>query len=184
MNPSKKIVLGVSGGIAAYKACELLRLFQKQDYDVQVMMSKNAKEFVGELTFQALSGHAVFSNLFDLQQEGQIGHIKIADECDAVVLAPASANIIAKLAVGLADDVLSTVTLATKAPVFVAPAMNVNMWEHKATQNNIKSIQSYGYNIISPESGDLACGWTGEGRLASPETIFEQVITQLSKKSS
>lgn len=175
MSPSKKIVLGVCGGIAAYKSCELVRLFKKAGHDVQVMMTKSAQEFVTAMTFQTLSGKPVATNLFDLTEESQIGHIQLADTADVIVVAPATANVLARAAHGLAEDVLSTVLLATRSPVVFCPSMNVNMWNHPATQANLKILKERGNHFVNPESGDLACGWVGEGRLAEPGEIFDFV---------
>lgn len=176
---TKPIVLGVTGGIAAYKACEIVRLFKKQGHRVAVVMTEGAQKFVTPLTFQTLSGHPVATSLFDLDQESQIGHINLADDGAALVVAPATANAIAKFAHGLADDLLSTIALATRAPLLVAPAMNVNMWEHAATQENLNTLKKRGAIIIEPESGELACGWTGMGRLAEPEKIVKTVLDAL-----
>lgn len=181
MASSKKIVLGVCGGIAAYKACELLRLFKKVGHTVQVMMTASAQKFVTSLTFQTLSQRPVLTDLFDLTQEDKIGHIVTADEADLIVIAPATANMLARAAHGLADDVISTVLLATKAPVLFAPSMNVNMWQHPATRDNVQTLKSRGVHFVDPENGDLACGWVGEGRMAEPEKIFAKVESLLNK---
>lgn len=177
---AKNLVLGVTGGIAAYKACELARLMIKGGHNVNVMMTKAACEFVTPLTFQALTGQPVATSLFDLTQESEIGHIRLADEADAIVIAPATADFIAKAAHGLADNIVNTVLLASKAKVFVAPSMNVNMYENPLTQKNIQILKELGYQIIDPEEGELACGWQGIGRLADPQRIFEQVCSGLS----
>ncbi len=171
----KQIVVGVSAGIAAYKSCELARLLVKAGHVVQVLLTPNAKEFVGPLTFQALTGRPVFSNLFDLTEESRIGHISVADAADLVVIAPATADLLAKAALGFADNVVTTVLLATKAPVLFCPSMNVNMWNHPATQKNVATLKSYGYRFVDPENGELACGWAGDGRLAEPATIFAEI---------
>lgn len=181
MKNPKNILIGVCGGIAAYKSCELLRLFKKAGHSVQVMMTASAQKFVSSLTFQTLSQRPVLTDLFDLTQEDKIGHIVTAGQADVIVIAPATANMIARAAHGLADDVISTVLLATKAPVVFCPGMNVNMWNHPATQENIKTLKSRGTHFIDPESGDLACGWVGEGRLAEPQQIFERVMRLLSE---
>lgn len=170
----KRIVLGVAGGIAAYKAAELVRLFVKAEAEVHVVMTAGAREFVTPLTFQTLSGHRVGTELFDLGQESEIGHIKLADRADLVVVAPATADLIARHAAGMADDLLATVLLATKAPVLLAPAMNVNMWEHPITQSNLTRLVSTGrVKVVGPGAGFLACRWTGPGRLAEPADIVE-----------
>ncbi len=166
-----RVLLGVSGGIAAYKACELVRLLTRRGHEVRVMMTAGAVEFVTPLTLQTLSGHPVRSELFAPGEESQISHIELADWADVVVLAPATANLIASLAQGLANDLVTTVCLATRAAVLVAPAMNVNMLQHPATQANLATLQERGVQRIGPDRGDLACGWTGEGRMVDPEVI-------------
>ena len=180
----KSIVLGVCGGIAAYKACELVRLLVEAGARVHVMMSRGGQEFVRPLTFQTLSGNPVHTELFDLTQEQEIGHIALADQADAVIIAPATANMLAKLAHGQADDIISTVLLATKAPVLIAPSMNVNMWDHFQTQANLKRLNEIGYHLLDPEAGYLACGWEGKGRLPDPEKIvarLKEIISGPSK---
>lgn len=171
----KTVVLGVTGGIAVYKAVELLRLLVKAGACVHVVMTKAATEFVTPLTFQTLSGNPVHTELFNLIQEQEIGHISLADRADAVAIVPATANCIGKLANGIADDLLTTTVMATKAPVLLAPAMNVNMYEHPVYQENEQKLRRLGYRIVDPEPGLLACGWQGKGRLARPELIFEAV---------
>lgn len=166
----KKIILGVTGGIAAYKACELVRLLVKENSDVHVIMSDAAREFVTPLTFETLSRNKVHSTLFE-----QMDHITLADEADLVVIAPATADFIAKAANGLADDLLSTLLLATKAPVLVCPAMNVNMWRHPAVQANLRRLKELNYSVLKPASGELACGWEGKGRLPEPNIILEVI---------
>jgi phosphopantothenoylcysteine decarboxylase/phosphopantothenate--cysteine ligase len=167
----RRIVLGVSGGIAAYKAAELVRLFVKAGAEVRVMMTEGARKFVQPLTFQALSQHPVAVDTFDLQQEATIGHIELADRAELLVIAPASADVIARLAHGLANDVVTTVALACRAPLLVAPAMNVNMWSHPATAANVALLRARGATIIGPGSGELACGWVGSGRMSEPPEI-------------
>lgn len=169
-----EIVVGVGGGIAAYKACELVRRFTKAGATVQVIMTRRAQKFVGPLTFQALTGRAVFTDLFSLTQESEIGHIHVADRADLVVVAPATANVIARLAGGFADDALTAVALATRAPLLLAPSMNVNMWQHPITQANLRRlIDVAGVRTVGPGDGFLACRWTGPGRLAEPGDIVE-----------
>ena len=171
-----KIVLGVSGGIAAYKAAEIVRLLQDRGISVQVVMTAAAQEFVRPLTFAALSGEKVITSMFgsDAEQpnvDSAVEHIAVAQSMDALLLAPATADTIAKFAQGISSDFLSTLYLATKAPVIVAPAMNVNMWEHPATQANLEILRQRGVHIVEPGSGYLACGMVGAGRLADPEQI-------------
>lgn len=169
-----KIVLGVTGSIAAYKACELVRLFVRGGDDVRVVMTSAAREFVTPLTFQTLSRNAVGFDQFAPPAEWKPEHIAYAD-ADAVVVAPATANTIAKMAHGIADDLLSSTLLATRAPVFVAPAMNDGMWDNPATQANLATLRVRGVKVIDPDSGPLACGTEGKGRFAAPETICAAV---------
>ena len=182
------ILLGVTGGIAAYKAAELVRTLQRQNVGVQVAMTESAEQFVRPLTFASLTGKRVLTSLWapsavadngDDNGGFEIEHITIAQAIDALVIAPATARTIAKLANGLADDFLSTLYLATRAPVLLAPAMNVQMWEHPAMQENLQRLRDRGVTIIEPEAGDLACGMTGTGRLAAVETIAAAVIAML-----
>jgi phosphopantothenoylcysteine decarboxylase/phosphopantothenate--cysteine ligase len=165
----------VSGGIAAYKACELVRALVEAGVSVQVVMTGNAQQFVTPLTLQTLSGRPVATDTFSLTQESEIGHIRLADQADAIVVAPATANVLAKMATGLADDLLSTLLLATRARVVVAPAMNVHMWEHPATRTNMRTLEARGVRIVGPGRGALACGYEGPGRLAEPGDIVEAV---------
>jgi phosphopantothenoylcysteine decarboxylase/phosphopantothenate--cysteine ligase len=176
------IVLGVTGGIACYKAVELLRLLLKDRLAVQVVMTRGATEFVTPLTFQTLSGRPVLTDTFNLTQESQIGHINVADSADLFVIAPATANVIAKIAAGMADDLLTTILLATRAPVLLAPAMNIHMYDHPILQENLRKLRRIGYHILEPDEGYLACGYEGRGRLPDPEKIFEAVRALLSKK--
>ena len=176
-----KIALGVCGGIAAYKAAELVRLFQDRGVRVQVIMTRAAQEFVRPLTFAALSGEKVITDLFGQGAEqpnidSAVEHIAVAQSCDALVVAPATADTLAKFAHGLADDFLSTLFLATTAPVAVAPAMNVNMWENAATQANLAKLKERGVRVVEPDAGYLACGMTGPGRLAANESIVATVM--------
>jgi phosphopantothenoylcysteine decarboxylase / phosphopantothenate---cysteine ligase len=179
MTDSRHIVLGVTGAIAAYKACELTRLFIRGGYVVHVIMTEHAQAFIAPLTFSTLSGNPVATGMFDGGAPETVKHIDLADEADLVVVAPATANIIAKVAAGIADDLLSTVILATKAPVLFAPSMNVNMYENRITQDNIKRLTDLGFQFVEPDIGWLACGWEGKGRLAEPARIFERARTLL-----
>jgi len=179
-----KVALGVSGGIAAYKAAELVRLLQDRSVRVQVVMTRAAQEFVRPLTFAALSGEKVITDLFgegaqEPNIESAVEHIAVAQAIDALVVTPATADVIAKFANGLADDFLSTLFLATTAPVVIAPAMNVNMWENRATQENIQRLRARGVRVVEPDSGYLACGMIGPGRLAANETIVHAVMEAL-----
>ncbi len=182
MLQGKNIVLGVSGGIAVYKVVELLRLLTKGGANVHVIMTKNAQEFVTPLTFQALSGNPVHTDLFSLYQEQEIGHISLADRADLFILAPATANLIGKVAHGLADDLLTTSVMATKAPVLIVPAMNSNMYENPIYQKNQKFLHDNGYHIMEPVTGSLACGWEGQGKLPAPEAIFAAAVSVLTPK--
>jgi phosphopantothenoylcysteine decarboxylase / phosphopantothenate---cysteine ligase len=173
MLEGKSILLGVSGGIAAYKAAELLRCFVKEQATVQVVMTAAAQQFITPLTLQALSGQPVCTDLFDLGLESQIGHIQVARAAQLAVLAPATANLIGKMAAGIADDYLTTVILATTAPVLVCPAMNDKMYAHPATRRNLQTLRTLGYHILEPESGPLACGEEGPGRLVELSDILE-----------
>jgi phosphopantothenoylcysteine decarboxylase / phosphopantothenate---cysteine ligase len=175
----RTIVVGMSGGIACYKACDVVRLLAKAGATVRVVMTKHAQEFVTPLTVQTLSGHPVATETFDLTQESEIGHITLADTADVVLIAPATANLLAKMAHGIADDLLTTVLLATRAPVIVAPAMNVNMWQHPATAANVRTLAGRGVQVIGPATGSLACGWEGAGRLSEPGDIVAEVERRL-----
>jgi len=177
-----KIVLGVTGGIACYKAVELVRLLVKASLRVRVIMTKSALEFVTPLTFQTLSGNPVATETFDLTQESQIGHINLADSADLFVIAPATANVIGKIASGIADDLLTTVLMATRAPVLVAPAMNIHMYENPILQENLRKLRRIGYHILEPAEGYLACGYEGQGRLPDPEKIAEEIKRLLREK--
>jgi len=171
----KNIIVGVTGGIAAYKSCELIRGLIKKQASVQVVMTKNATEFITPLTLQTLSGKKVAINTFDLQWESEIGHISLADSADLIVVAPATASFIGKVASGIADSLLSTVILATKAPIILCPAMNVNMYENPAVQENIEKLKERGFIIMEPGEGNLACGWEGKGRLPEIEDILAEI---------
>ncbi len=177
----KSILLGVSGGIAVYKSAELVRLLVKAGSSVRVVMTANATQFVTPLTFQTLSGNPVGTDLFSLEAESRIGHIHQARLADLIILAPATANLIAKMAVGIADDYLTTILLAATAPVLVCPAMNSKMWEHPATQRNINTLAEMGYAICQPASGALACREEGTGRLADLVEIMEWAFKMLSR---
>jgi phosphopantothenoylcysteine decarboxylase / phosphopantothenate---cysteine ligase len=181
-----RVALGVSGGIAAYKAAELVRRLQDRGVEVEVVMTRNACEFVTPLTFAALSGRKVITSQFgeaasasSANVESAIEHIAVAQRIDALVVAPATAEVIAKMAHGLADDFLTTLVLATKAPVIVAPAMNVNMWQNAATRENVEALRRHGFRIVDPDEGYLACGMTGAGRMASVETVAAAVFETL-----
>lgn len=176
-----KIALGVTGGVAAYKAAELVRRLQDEGLDVQVVMTRAAQEFITPLTFAALTGKKVITEMFGADSsapanvESAIEHMAVAQRIDLLLVAPATADILSKFAHGAADDFLSTLYIATKAPVVVAPAMNVNMWEHPATQENLATLRARGVHVVDPDEGYLACGMTGAGRLAATESIVRKV---------
>src|SRR5277367_6422750 len=180
-----RITLGVTGGVAAYKAAELVRRLQQDNFTVQVVMTRSAREFITPLTFAALSGQKVITDLFSGAENGEanlesaIEHIAVAQRTDLLLVAPATADILAKFARGIADDFLTTLYLAGTAPVIVAPAMNVNMWNHAATQENIRLLRDRGVTVVTPDEGYLACGMIGPGRLAGQEEIVAAVRTVL-----
>jgi len=180
-----KIALGVTGGIAAYKAAEIVRLLEQRGIRVQVIMTRSAQEFVRPLTFAALSGEKVITGMFSASEEHEpniesaIEHIAVAQSIDALLVAPATADVLAHFAQGIASDFLTTLYLATTAPVVVAPAMNVNMWNHPATQANLESLRQRGVRVVEPDSGYLACGMTGPGRLAENDSIVAAVLEAL-----
>jgi phosphopantothenoylcysteine decarboxylase/phosphopantothenate--cysteine ligase len=175
----RRILLVVTGGIAAYKTPELVRLLRRAGYSVRCAMTRAAAQFVSPLALQTVSGQAVRRELFDAAEEGQIDHIALADWAELVVVAPATAHSLAKFASGLADDLVSTVMLATRAPLLLAPAMNVNMWRHPATAHNVAALTDRGAHWVGPEAGELACGWEGEGRMSDPAVIALRVAALL-----
>jgi len=179
----RRVLLAVSGGIAAYKIPELVRQLRGAGHEVRCVLTRAGLEFVSPLTLQTLSQHAVRTELFDPGEEGQIDHIALANWGEVVVVAPATANLLAKMAVGIADDLVTTMLLATRAPVLAAPAMNVNMWRHAATQANLATLRDRGIRFVGPESGPLACGDEGVGRMAEPEAIAAVVKLLLGRPS-
>ncbi len=179
----KRIVLGVTGGVAAYKAAELARLMVKAGMDVQVVMTAAAGHFVGAATFQAITGHPVFQNLWDERVDNGMAHIDLTRGADAILVAPASADFLAKLVHGRADDLLSTLCLARDCPLLVAPAMNRQMWEQPATQRNIAQLGEDGVILLGPDIGEQACGETGFGRMVEPEDLLESVEARFQPKS-
>src|SRR5580692_8543225 len=176
-----RVALGVTGGVAAYKAAELVRRLQQDGLEVEVIMTRHAQEFITPLTFAALTGRKVITEMFSADDaapanvESAIEHIAVAQRIDLLLVAPATADVLAHFAQGMAHDFLTTLYLATKAPVLVAPAMNVNMWEHPATQENLQRLRARGVHIVDPDEGYLACGMTGAGRLAATDAIVAQV---------
>jgi phosphopantothenoylcysteine decarboxylase/phosphopantothenate--cysteine ligase len=179
MLKGKEIILGVTGGIAAYKAVELLRLLTKAGATVHVIMTAAAQQFVAPLTFQTLSANPVHTELFNLIAEREIGHISLADRADLCIIAPATANCIGKLANGIADDMLTTTVMATRAPVLLAPAMNVNMYRNPLYRRNEELLRAHGYRFVDPVRGALACGWEGEGKMEEPAAILEEALRTL-----
>ena len=180
----KNIVLGVTGGIAAYKAVELVSRLKKAGAEVHVVMTRAAQEFVTELTFREISGHAVATDMWGEVQEFHVEHIALAQLADLVVVAPATANFIAKAAAGIADDLLTTTLLATKAPIFVAPAMNTNMYENPLTQRNLEILRRFGVHVMEPAEGQLACGVSGKGRLPEPSALADEILRFFERKQS
>ncbi len=183
MLAGKRIVLGVTGGIAAYKAVELCRLFVKAGAQVRVIMTDAAKEFVSPLTFGTVSGNQVHSSLFAVMEHYSVTHVGLAEEADLFVIAPATANCVGKIASGIADDLLTTTVLAASCPVLLAPAMNVRMYDNRATQANLQKLAVLGYHTVGPESGELACGDYGRGRMAQPENIFSAAVLLFKRES-
>ncbi len=176
----RRVVLGITGSVAAYKSAELARLMIKRGYEVKCVMTEAACEFITPLLMESITGNPVLEDVFDAGDDNQIGHIQIADWADTMVIAPASANIIARLAHGFAECPVSTVALASKAQLLVCPAMNVNMWNNSITQENVQKLKARGIEIVEPEEGELACGWEGSGRLADPWEIFQNIRRTLS----
>ncbi len=183
MKDPRRILLAVSGGIAAYKAPEIVRALRRVGHDVRCALTPEALRFVAPLSLQAVSGHSVRQDLFDAGEEGEIDHIGLADWADLILVAPCTANLLAKMAHGLADDLVTAVLLATRAPVLVAPAMNVNMWNHPATQANLEELRARGVAFVGPESGELACGWEGQGRMSDPAELVEAADALLAPKT-
>ena len=173
---NRHVLLGVSGGIAAYKACEVVRRLRDADADVRVVMTESAERFVTPMTFQALSGQPVRSGLWDAAAEMGMGHLELARWADAILIAPASADLLAKLAHGFADDLLSTLCLATTAPLAVAPAMNHRMWLHPATQANVATLRERGVAVLGPANGPLAEGESGPGRMLEPQQLVQALL--------
>jgi phosphopantothenoylcysteine decarboxylase/phosphopantothenate--cysteine ligase len=182
MDP-RRILLAISGGIAAYKAPELVRALRRAGHEVRCALTPEAERFVAPLSLQAVSGQTVRKDLFDAGEEGEIDHIGLADWADLVLVAPCTANLMAKMSHGLADDLVTAVLLATRAHVLVAPAMNVNMWTHPATQANLEILRARGLSFVGPDEGELACGWEGQGRMSDPAVLVEAVEALLAPKT-
>jgi len=179
---NKKILFIICGGISAYKSLETIRLFKKNNAEIKTILTKSAKEFVTPLSVASLSQGKVYDDLFNVENETEMDHIALSRWADVIVVAPATANTIAKLSQGLSEDLASTVILASNKQVFLAPAMNVRMWEHQSTKDNLKILKSYGYKLIGPTIGDMACGEYGEGKMSNPFDIFNEVRNFLSNK--
>ena len=171
----KKIILIIGGGIAAYKSLDLIRLFKKQNCEIKVVITKSGEKFVTPLSIASLSQNKVYQDIFDSEKEAEMDHISLSRWSDIILVAPATANIISKLSTGLSDDLASTVMLASDKNIFLAPAMNVRMWEHPSTQENINKLKNYGYKIIGPDIGDMACGEFGEGKMTETNEIIRQI---------
>ncbi len=176
---SKTIILGVTGSIAAYKAADIASQLAKLKHSVHVVMTSDATHFVGPLTFKTLTRNPVITSLYDEELGGRPTHIELADDADLLLIAPATANVLAKLAHGMADDALSAIALATRAPILVAPAMNGKMWDHPATVENVRTLKRRGVRLIGPEKGLLACGYEGPGRLWNPDGIVKTALSLL-----
>ena len=171
----KNIILGITGGIAAYKVCDLIRLLTKEEYELTCIMTDNAQKFITPLTLETLSKNIVITNMFDLPKTRDPLHLSLAQKAEIIVVAPASCNFIGKLANGICDDMLTTTVMATKAPVLIAPAMNTNMYDNPITQQNIKKLEDLGYKFIGPEEGLLACGTCGKGHISDVQKIRDAI---------
>ena len=172
---NKKVLLIICGGIAAYKSLELIRILRKNNNKIKTVLTKSGKEFVTPLSITSLSNEKVYTDIFDYKNESEIDHISLSRWADVILIAPATANTISKISNGLADDLASTLVLASNKKIFIAPAMNVRMWEHKTNKENIKRLSEFGYRFIGPEIGDMACGEYGEGKMSEPEKIFDSL---------
>ena len=179
---NKKVLFIICGGISAYKSLETIRMFRKNNAEIKTILTKSAKEFVTPLSVASLSQGKVYDDLFSLENETEMDHISLSRWADVIIVAPATANTISKLSQGNSDDLASTVILASNKQVFLAPAMNVRMWEHQSTQNNLKTLKGFGYKIIGPEIGDMACGEYGEGKMSEPLVIYEEIQNFLFSK--
>lgn len=173
---NKNVILGICGGIAAYKTCDIVRQLIKLKANVECILTKGGSEFITPITLQTLSKNKIYTDMFEVPGKWGISHISLAEKADIIVVVPATANIIARLACGMADDLLVCTVLASKADILICPAMNSNMFNHKATRKNIETLKSYGYRFVMPEKGELACGDCGDGRLASAKVIIKEVL--------
>ena len=179
---NKKILLIICGGVSAYKSLEIIRLFKKSNAEIKTILTKGAKEFVTPLSVTSLSQGKVYDDLFNLENEAEMDHIALSRWADVIVVAPATANTISKLSQGSSEDLASTVILASNKQIFLVPAMNIRMWEHQSTKNNLKNLKSYGYKLVGPVIGDMACGEYGEGKMSDPLDIFNEITSFLSDK--
>ena len=177
-----RFLLGISGGVAAFKAAELTRLLMKAGHKVQVVMTEAATHFIAPVTFQALSQQPVYTDMWDARLDNNMAHIDLSRACDAIIIAPATANIVAKIANGISDDLLSTLCAARRCPLFIAPAMNREMWANPANLRNIDFLRQQGVKVLGPDSGEQACGEVGEGRMLEPADIFTHVLSQCQEK--
>ena len=179
---NKKILLIICGGVSAYKSLEIIRLFKKSNAEIKTILTKSAEEFVTPLSVTSLSQGKVYDDLFNLENEAEMDHIALSRWADVIVVAPATANTISKLSQGSSEDLASTVILASNKQIFLVPAMNIRMWEHQSTKNNLKNLKSYGYKLVGPVIGDMACGEYGEGKMSDPLDIFNEITSFLSDK--
>ena len=179
---NKKILFIICGGIAAYKSLETIRLFKKKNAEIKTILTKSAKEFVTSLSVASLSQGKVYDDLFSVENEAEMDHIALSRWADVIIVAPITANTISKLSQGSSEDLASTVILASNKQIFLAPAMNVRMWEHISTKNNLKTLKGYGYKVIGPIIGDMACGEYGDGKMSDPLDIFNKINTFLSNQ--
>ena len=177
---NKKILFIICGGVSAYKTLEIIRLFKKNKAEIKTILTKSAKEFVTPLSVASLSQGKVYEDLFSLENETEMDHIALSRWADVIIVAPTTANTISKLSQGSSENLASTVILASNKQIFLAPAMNVRMWEHQSTKNNLKILKSYGYRLIGPVVGDMACGEYGEGKMSDPSDIFNEIYNFLS----
>jgi phosphopantothenoylcysteine synthetase/decarboxylase len=172
---NKNVILGICGGIAAYKSCDIVRQLIKLKANVECILTKGGSKFITPITLQTLSKNKIYIDMFEVPDKWEIRHISLAQKADIIVIVPATADIIARLACGMADDLLACTVLASKAEILICPAMSTNMFNHKATRKNIETLKSYGYRFVIPEKGELACGDCGDGRLASVEVIIKEI---------
>ena len=182
MKKNKKILIVIGGGISAYKALDLIRLLKKNSFEIKTVLTKSGSKFVTPLSITALSGGKVYEDLFDTDNEAEIDHISLSRWADLIIVLPTTANLISKLSIGKAEDLATTILLASNKDIILVPAMNVRMWSHKATQNNCKTLVGYGYNFLGPKSGSMACGEYGPGKMVSPKKIFDEIKKYFHKK--